>query len=70
MAYRQRTDLGQVVAAAGRTDRVVTYGTGVGFRVTPDVRTSFDVNYVRRLSPEPARRYDGFRFGGSLAYVY
>lgn len=69
LAYRERLDLLALVSA-GRTDRVVLYGTGVGFRVTDDARVSFDMNYVRRLSPQADRTYDGFRFGGSLSYVY
>jgi hypothetical protein len=70
LSYRTRLGLLVDAGVEGRKDRQLLYGTGVGFRVTPKVRAGFDVNYVRRLSADDSRKYDGYRFGGSFNYAY
>jgi hypothetical protein len=68
--YRARLDAGLLDETGSRRDRQMQYTAGLGFRVNPYTRIGFDVVYSRRLSTVAARRYDGFRFGGSFAYAY
>ena len=75
---RQYMDYREIASAAdplvdpnaGRLDRTVTYGLGIGYRLSDDTRIGFNVDYDRRMSPIEARHYDGYRFGGTLTYVY
>jgi hypothetical protein len=68
--YRARLDSFLLDETGSRRERQAQYGAGLGFRVNPYTRIGFDVAYARRLSTVAARRYDGFRFGGSFAYAY
>jgi hypothetical protein len=58
------------VATTGRSERVVTYGAGVGRRLGDSLRIGFDLDYSRRHSDIAVRTYDGMRVGGSVTYGY
>jgi hypothetical protein len=50
------------------TDRVRTYGGGLGYRVGDTLRIGFNIDEQRRSSPLPRRNYSGVRAGLSLTY--
>ena len=63
--YQRRESFGP----GDRTDTVWRVGGGVGRRVGRTARIGFDVDRIRRDSPElPERSYEGWRIGGSLIY--
>jgi len=64
LEYRNRTTVG----LPERTDTVWIGGGGIGRRVGQSARIGFDVDRLRRESPLPGRRYEGWRLGGSLTY--
>jgi hypothetical protein len=68
LAYQAREDAAD--ALADRTDRVRSFGTGIGYRVGPDLRVGFNVDRVRRTSPLPDREYDGWRYGSTASYGF
>jgi hypothetical protein len=73
LAYRDEslvTVSSPTAAANGvdRTDRVGTIGAGVGYRLRPNLRVGFDVEYGKRDSDRPDRRYDRTRVFGSMSY--
>jgi len=68
LAYRDR--LGAVVKVADRTDRVNSYGVGVGFHMGKALRLAFNVDKVNRDSQLADRQYDNFRFGTSLTSAF
>jgi hypothetical protein len=73
LAYRRSTeDVTGVAAEAetGRTDTVRFFGGGIGYKVGPDTRLGFNVDYYRRTSDRHAREYKGFRAGTSLTYGF
>jgi hypothetical protein len=51
-----------------RTDRVGTLGAGAGYRLRPNLRVGVDVEYAKRDSDRPDRRYDRTRLFGSMTY--
>lgn len=69
LAYRKFLDTSALIQApAGRSDRVDSYGMGIGRRLGEDLKVGVDVNQVRRTSSISARQYQGFRFGVSISY--
>ncbi len=63
--YQRRESFGP----SERTDMVWRVGGGIGRRVGRTARIGFDVDHIRRDSPElPERSYEGWRIGGSLVY--
>jgi hypothetical protein len=66
LAYRVRS--GAVVAVADRTDQIVSYGGGVGYRLGRDMRVGFNIDNQRRTSPLENRRYSGLRYTTSVTY--
>jgi hypothetical protein len=61
---------GQFAPVAGRTDNVVFYGGGVGYRLGPDVRLGFNVDYYTRRSAVQLNQYEGLRVGSSVTYGF
>ena len=70
LSYRSLLDPASVQTTAGRNDRQLTRGVGLGYRIGADMRMGVDVNYNRRLSGITARQYEGYRMGGSFTYAY
>jgi hypothetical protein len=66
--YHERVGGADPVLARGDRDYVETVGSGLGYRLNPDLRVGFDVNYHRRRSTTLTRPYEGLRFGGSVVY--
>ena len=66
LAYRDRA--GAAVAASNRVDHYRTYGGGVGYHLSPDLRLGFNVDHYRRTSELDGRRYSGLRYGTSVTY--
>jgi hypothetical protein len=55
-------------ARSTRVDRLVSYGAGVGYRITRGTRLGLDVDYFRRQTDLAARQYEGLRAGTSITY--
>jgi hypothetical protein len=70
LAYRDELPAAAPSAANGgdRTDRVGTIGAGAGYRLRPNLRVGIDVEYAKRDSDRPDRRYDRTRVFGSMTY--
>lgn len=64
--YRDRA--GAVIAVAGRTDYIRSYGGGVGYHLGRDVRIGFNVDKQHRTSALDARTYDGLKYGMAVTY--
>jgi hypothetical protein len=64
--YRDRA--GASVPAPDRTDRITSYGGGVGYRMGRDVRIGFNIDKQRRQSAVDTRQYDGLRYGFAVTY--
>jgi hypothetical protein len=67
IAYEARTDL---PAAMAETDRVRTFGTGVGYRVGNGARLGLNVDYTIRSSPAADREYARQRVYTTLTYGF
>ncbi len=66
LEYRSR--VGASVSAPDRTDRVRSYGGGVGYRMGRVFRLGFNIDQERRTSVVPDRQYEGLRSGTSITY--
>jgi Putative beta-barrel porin 2 len=64
--YRDRA--GASVPEPDRTDRITSYGGGVGYRMGRDVRIGFNIDKQRRESAVDTRQYDGLRYGFAVTY--
>jgi len=64
LAYRDRA----VAAVADRVDRVRTYGVGVGYRLSGDLRVGVNVDRSQRDSDVAQRQYRGLRIGTTVTY--
>jgi len=64
--YRDR--FGATIAATDRSDRVSTYGGGVGYHLGKSLRLGFNVDHSDRTSPLEDRTYRGLRYGTALTY--
>jgi hypothetical protein len=64
--YRDRA--GATVTAPNRSDRVSTYGGGVGYHLGKSLRLGFNVDHSDRTSPLDDRTYSGLRYGTALTY--
>jgi hypothetical protein len=64
--YRQ---LQSAQASSERTDTILQYGGGVGYRLGQTFRVGFDAIHYRRESKQVlSRGYEGLRFGASISY--
>ena len=68
LAYRDRA--GVVIPLSNRVDSVRSYGGGIGYRLSRDLRLGFDVDHANRVSDVSQRQYDDLRFGLSVTYVF
>jgi hypothetical protein len=66
LAYRDR--IGAAVEVSNRTDRVRSFGIGVGYRLGTDKRMGFTIDRQNRTSGLDRREYSGLRYGMSLTY--
>jgi Putative beta-barrel porin 2 len=66
LAYRDRA--GAVVTVADRVDRVRTYGVGVGYHLSRDLRVGVNVDRSQRDSDVAHRQYAGLRIGTAVTY--
>jgi hypothetical protein len=57
-----------IVVAPNRTDRVRSYGFGLGIHMGPELRLGFNVDKERRTSVEADRQYEGLKYGSSITY--
>ena len=51
-----------------RTDHIKTYGGGVGYGMTQDLRIGFNIDREQRVSPIPIQEYEGLRYGTAITY--
>jgi hypothetical protein len=65
-----RTMRGAETTLPGNTDRIRSYGGGVGYRVGPATRIGFNVDSFRRTSPFSPRAYRSVRAGTSVTYGF
>jgi hypothetical protein len=68
LKYRDR--VGAVVEVSNRTDRVKSYGAGVGYRMGKELRLGFNVDNTVRSSALSFRRYEGLRIGSAVTYGF
>ena len=66
LAYRDRA--GAVLTVADRVDRVRTYGAGVGYHLSRDLRVGVNVDRSQRDSDVAFRQYRGLRIGTTVTY--
>jgi hypothetical protein len=64
--YRDRE--GVTIVAPNRTDRVTSYGGGVGYHLGKSLRLGFNIDNSKRTSPIDDRSYQGLRYGTALTY--
>ena len=57
-------------STTGRTDHVLYYGGGVGYRLGHDTRLGFNVDYYTRRSDVQINQYKGLRVGSSVTYGF
>jgi hypothetical protein len=57
-----------VTVTPDRTDRVTSYGFGVGYHFGSDMRIGLNVDQQNRVSPRDTRQYNGLRYGLSVTY--
>lgn len=72
--YRDSLDVpdatGDVVGLPRGTDRLVTYGVGVGYHLGRATRIGLNYDQTRRESPIASHRYDRHNIGTSLTYDF
>ena len=68
MTYRDLA--GAIVEAAGRTDRVETYGLGAGYHLGKNLRIGLNYDQTRRRSQIASREYERPRVGSSVTYDF
>src|SRR5262245_56596626 len=68
LAYRDSA--GANVGFNDRTDRVRTFGGGLGYHMGRDLRLGFNIDQQHRISQVSQREYDGLRYGVSVTYGY
>jgi hypothetical protein len=67
LRYQER--LGEGHPEPERTDRVRTYGAGVGVRLgSGDLRLGFNIDREQRTSVLPEHEYVGLKYGTSLTF--
>jgi hypothetical protein len=74
LTYRNRLDLpgptGDIVGLARGTDRLVTYGVGLGYHLGRATRIGINYDQTQRESPIASHRYDRPSIGTSLTYDF
>ena len=68
MAYRDR--VGADVQITDRTDRVRSYGAGIGYHMGKDLRLGLNIDKSIRSSELLARRYDDVKIGTAITYGF
>jgi hypothetical protein len=68
LAYRNRA--GVEVKVPDRTDRVVTYGLGIGVHMGKDLRLSLNVDQNNRDTKMLEHQYEKFLIGTALTYGF
>ena len=64
LSYRVRE--GVAVEVVDRVDRVLNYGTGVGYHVGEGLRVAFNVDHQKRSSAVDGRNFSGWRYGTAV----
>jgi hypothetical protein len=59
-----------VSADPNRTDRVQSYGGGMGYHVGTDLRIGLNIDEQKRISAVEGRQYRDLRFGTSVTYGF
>ena len=67
LEYRQVIDADQ--SSGGQTDRVKSFGGGVGYKLGPGQRLAFNVDYYRRFD-QNSPGYNAVRWGLSATYEF
>ncbi len=71
LGYRALTGLsGDALEISSRSDRVFTYGGGLGCRTAANIHFGIDADWTERTSIVSGRSYTGFKLGGSVTYGF
>ena len=62
--------LGGDVQITDRTDRVRSYGAGIGYHMGKDLRLGLNIDKSIRSSELLARRYDDVKIGTAITYGF
>jgi hypothetical protein len=68
LAYR--TQVGADVAVPDRTDKIRSFGGGVGYHLGRNLRLGFNADSVRRQSAISSLQYERPTYGGSVTYEF
>jgi hypothetical protein len=68
LAYRDRA--GAVIEVSGRVDHQQTYGGGIGFHMSRDLRLGVNVDKEHRISDIAAREYNNLKIGSAVTYGF
>jgi hypothetical protein len=68
LEYRAEETVPDALPDVMRVDRSDILDAGGGYRLRPNLRLGFDVEFARRLSDRPGREYRRTRAFGSIAY--
>jgi putative beta-barrel porin BBP2 len=68
MAYRNRA--GAVVQFPDRVDQFQSYGGGIGYHMSRDLRLGVNVDNERRVSDVATRQYNNLKFGSAVTYGF
>ena len=68
LAYTDRE--GAAAGLSDRTDRLRTYGFGVGYRIGRDLRIGFNVDQQKRQSEVERRQYEGRRYATAVTFGF
>lgn len=66
LAYR--SVVSSITPAANRVDTYRTFGGGLSYRYSPDVRLGINIDDVHRTTPLEDHAFDGLQFGVSVTY--
>lgn len=68
LAYRNRA--GAVIQVSDRVDHQQTYGGGLGYHMSRDLRLGVNVDRDHRISDLAAREYNNLRIGSAVTYGF
>ena len=68
LAYRNRA--GAIILVSDRIDHEQTYGGGIGYHMSRDLRLGVNVDKEHRISDIAAREYNNLRIGSAVTYGF
>ena len=68
LAYQDRA--GAVIQVSDRVDHLQTYGGGIGYHMSRDLRLGVNIDKEHRISDIAAREYNNLRIGSAVTYGF